>query len=138
LRSAARARASRRQPRREIPDARARQRVARDEAVELGVGVELQHLDGVLERRPAADVWRRARPTDRHDGEVERRREPAVQPQLVPAETVAARQCAEVEEREPQRLLDLVRIPPREQHPGDVRLDETDRSNLVVVTGRAL
>src|SRR5205814_1587368 len=54
------------------------------------------------------------------------------------AEPAPAFERAEVEERELDGLLDLVRVRARQEHPGDVRLGDADARDVVVVSGRTL
>src|SRR5262249_55988613 len=59
---------------------------------------------------------------ERHDTEVDRRAEPSVQAHLFVAETLAPRAVGEVEEGEPDRLLQLVRERLSDEEMRDVRL----------------
>jgi hypothetical protein len=63
---------------------------------------------------------------DAHHRLVEFRREPAVQAQFLVAVETPLLQCAEIQEAEIDRLLDLVGIGACQHHPGDVRLDDLE------------
>ena len=120
----------------ELGERRFRQALRREPPVEpIGRG-ELAHLHGVLERRLAPDSRRRRRAADRHDAEIELRREPPIHAQLLVAEALAKLQRAEVDERQLDGLLDLVGVAPRQEHPRDVGLDELDLADAGAVTAR--
>ena len=92
----------------------ARQRVLR----------KFAHLHRVFERRSrAADHRGVDAAGDRHDVEVERRGEPPIEPQLLLAEESPRRERREIEEAEIDRLLDLVRVGPGQQHVRNVRFE---------------
>ncbi len=78
-----------------------------------GVLRKLAHLHRVLERGAVAAEDRGVDAAgDRHDVQVERRREAAVEPQFFFAEEAPRREGREIEEAEVDRLLDLVGVPP--------------------------
>src|SRR4029078_1211349 len=60
--------------------------------------------------------------SDRDDADVKIRRQPAIQTQLFRAELTASLQSRSVDEIELDRLLDLVGVRSRQDHPGNVRL----------------
>ena len=68
---------------------------------------------------------------DRHDVAVELRGEPAVEPQLLLAIVLAQRERRVVDERELEHLLELVGRVARDQHVGDVRLDDASGGHAV-------
>src|SRR5262249_39113351 len=102
--------------------------------IEPRVVRELAHLDGVLDRRLSADARGFRIPADRHDAQVELRREPPIEPQLFPAEVPPAIERAEVEEWKFDGLLDLVGVRAGQEYPRDVRLGDADRVDFVIVS----
>ncbi len=82
------------------------------------------HLHRVFERGSrAADDRRVDGAGDRHDLEVELRRESSIETQLLVAEESPRRERREIEEAEIDRLLDLVRVGSGQQHERNVRLE---------------
>ena len=73
---------------------------------------------------------------DWNDVDVQRRRRPPVQRDLDLAIPASRRERREVEEREPDRLLDLVRVVAGQKHVRDVGLDDLDRAALRAERGR--
>ena len=88
---------------------------------------ELAHLHRVLDDGP---ITTNDRPVDaagdRDDVEIDRRREPAIEAQLLLAVELPLREGREVQEPEVDRLLDLVGVRARQQHVRDVRLQVPD------------
>ncbi len=98
---------------------------------------ELQHLDGILERRAIAAKDRGIdRTGDRNHVEIERRRKPAVELEFPFAVETPGRQCREVQKPETDVLLYLVRVSSRQQDVGDVRLQDGDASALAAENSR--
>src|SRR5438128_6056382 len=88
---------------------------------------ELAHPHRILERGAAATDDRSLATTrDRHDIEVERRREAAVERHLLLAVVLPRRQGREVEKAEADRLFDLVRVASSQKHIRDVRFQNAD------------
>ena len=112
--------------RRKRIDLRWRERAALRHAIEQRVLREPAHLHRILDRgrRAEARILRRA--ADRNDLQVQRRRRAPVQPQFFLAKALARFERGEVEEPEIDGLLELVGVLAREQHPGDVGLDQLD------------
>ncbi len=103
---------------------RGRELAARQHPRQQAVLVELPHLHRVFDRRALASEHGCVQRTrDRNDVQVKRRREPAVEAELLAAIELASRQGGEIEEVEVDGLLDLVREGPVEQHERDVCLD---------------
>ena len=112
---------------REFVHALGRQRIRREQAVELLRAVEPAHADRVLDAfAGAVDARRVRRAGDGRDAQVEIGRQPAVQPQFLLARGTPLRERGEVEEPQVERLLDLVGIVAGEHDPRDVRLDDLD------------
>src|SRR5512143_855502 len=109
------------------------------EPVERGVGLELTHLDGILERHAAAvDAWRGAGAGNGNDVEVDVRREPAVELYFIAAGFQALVEAAEIKEAEVERFLDLVGVFSGEEDVGKIGLDGPDRTGRVIVAGRVM
>src|SRR5690606_14573858 len=90
--------------------------------------VEPAHVDGPVDDVAVADE--RMRPfaeTNRHDLEVRARREPTIDPDFVETGPLSSLDRREVEEGQPNGLLDLVDLGP-DEHPRDVGLDEAHLS----------
>ena len=113
----------------ELVDQRRRQRAAREHLRQQGVLREFAHPHRVVQHRAVAFERGRGRTAaDGDDVEIEVGREPAVESQFLGAEVPARFQRAEVEEPEVDGLLDLVGEFAGQQHPGDVRFDQGDRT----------
>ncbi len=104
----------------------------RDELIEKTAVRELAHLHGVFHHRVtvAEDKVPGAR-GDRHDAEINVRREPAVERHLAFAEVPAFFQCGEVEEAEVHRLLHLVNKGRRNEHERRMGLHQPHRARPV-------
>ena len=108
-------------------DVRGSELTAREHAARERVLRELAHLDRVLERRPAATDRRSSDAAGNWDNvEIKRRREPAIEPQFLLAVETPRGERREIEEPQCNRLLDLVRVAPRQEHVGNVRLEALD------------
>jgi hypothetical protein len=124
---AAGARVERDQTRRQALDRRCAGAALLDQPVEHGTARQPPHAHRVLDGigRLGVLISERERPValeDRHDAEIDARREPAVQPYLFAAEVQTPFERRVVEEREADRLLHLVDHVAGEEDPRDVRL----------------
>ncbi|UUZ76068.1 hypothetical protein LP414_32450 [Polaromonas sp. P1(28)-13] len=90
---------------------------------------EASHTHRVLQYRPRAVKHRRLRRTgDTRDAQVQRRRQPPVQPHFLFAKMPPRLQGAVIDEEQLHRLLDLVGGVTGQQHPGNVRFRATGRA----------
>ena len=124
------------EPERERIDVRGDERAGGDALAPQGAVGKAAHAHRDFEQPPGARERRPARPfADLDDVEVEIGCEAPVQAQLLVAQASPLGQRGEVEERQAQRLLELVGVRATEQHPRDRRLDQARRR---AVLGRDL
>ena len=86
---------------------------------------EVPHVHRVFQRRAAAvQHWRLRGAGDARQVQVQRRREPAVQPQFLLAKMPARLQRGVVDKRQSNRFFELVGTVARQQHPGNMGFDQ--------------
>ena len=116
-----------REPRRQAREVLGRERAPAQEGLRALLVREPPHADGIVD-----DVSVGTEPValpvepDRDDPEVDIRREPPVQPDLVLAAAAAPRERRVVDEPVVDGALELPDVPVREEHPGDVCRDLRD------------
>jgi hypothetical protein len=94
-----------------------------DERPESPLAREPPHLHHPVDRRRRAPEPRNAALVrDRQDVQVDRRREPPIEPHLLAAEPLARRDGGEVEEGKRDSLLELVYVAPGQEYVRDVGL----------------
>ena len=103
--------------------------VVRQQAVHLPGGGEAAHSDRIFDRRGGICCQQRLlrAAADRDHIQIQLRRQPAVQADFFGAVKPAVLQAAAIEKTQIQRLLDLVRIAPGQQYPGNVGFDHAHR-----------
>lgn len=119
---------------RERVDVRCRHRAAREHSTEQRVLRELPHLYGVLENRTVTANGRIVHASrDRHDFQIDARREAAVQPEFLFTVEVAGGKRREVQEFQVNRFLNLVSVRPRQQNVRDVCFQDGDALDFATV-----
>lgn len=113
------------QQRRQFVDVPALERAGAQLLAKQRAGREPAHANRIFQHR--ARAVQRGRPVsacDARDAKVQRRRQAPVQPDFLLAEVPPNVQRAVVHERQPHRLLDLVREIAGQHDPRDVSLDQ--------------
>ena len=95
------------------------------------------HLDGIVDdvaaiAAAAKNPGARLAAADRHHIQVKLRCKAAIQVQLFIAEMFARRQLREIKEAQVERLLDLVGIVAREDHPRNMRFQQLETVHRVI------